>query len=127
MSSTIIFVSYSIRGRVNVGAYDQPFSGVGIEFDPLGVTPGRTGITLHESGFLPANDAWNFPAVFSPFWRLYYNARRGHSVLFGNRRVELTPRHTDPVWRVVWGDSVATSGFSILIDSATGEYVQALR
>lgn len=41
--------------------------------------------------------------------------------------LELTPRHTDPVWRVVWGDSIATSGFSILIDSATGEYVQALR
>jgi hypothetical protein len=41
--------------------------------------------------------------------------------------LELTPRHTDPVWRVVWGESVATSGFSILIDSATGEHVQTLR
>ena len=41
--------------------------------------------------------------------------------------LELTPRHTDPVWRVVWGESVATSGFSILINSATGEHVQTLR
>jgi AraC family transcriptional regulator, arabinose operon regulatory protein len=86
-------VSYSIRGHVNVGAYDQPYSGVGIEFDPLGVKPGRTGITLHESGYLPENRDWNFPNVFSPFWRLYYNSRRGHCVLFGERAVELTPRH----------------------------------
>jgi len=93
MSSTIIFVSYSIRDRVNVEAYDRPFSGVGIEFDPLGVKPGRTGITLHESGYLPTNRDWSFPSVFSPFWRLYYNGQRGHCVLFGERMVELTPRH----------------------------------
>jgi AraC-like DNA-binding protein len=59
----------------------------------LGIKPGRTGITLHETGFLPANDDWNYPAVFSPFWRLYYNHRRGHYVRFGERTVELTPRH----------------------------------
>jgi AraC-like DNA-binding protein len=86
-------MSYSTRGHVNRGAYDQPFSGVGIEFDPLGVKPGRTGITLHESGFLPDHHDWNFPAVFSPFWRLYYNAQRGHCVLFEERMIELTPKH----------------------------------
>jgi AraC-like DNA-binding protein len=84
-------MSYSIRGRVNVGAYGRPFSGVGVEFDPFGVKPGRTGITLHESGYLAANSDWNFPSVFSPFWRLYYNGKRGHVVLFGERMVELTP------------------------------------
>jgi AraC family transcriptional regulator of arabinose operon len=93
MSATIIFVSYSIRGRINVGAYARPYSGVGIEFDPLGVKPGRTGITLHEAGFLPRNRDWNFPSVFSPFWRLYFNQRGGHCVLFGERVVELTPAH----------------------------------
>jgi AraC-like DNA-binding protein len=86
-------VSDPIRSRVNVGAYEQPFSGVGIEFDPLGVKPGRTGITLHETGYLPANAQWNFPATFSPFWRLIYNASRGHCVLFGERMIELTPAH----------------------------------
>jgi AraC family transcriptional regulator, arabinose operon regulatory protein len=93
MSAMVKVVSYSVRGRTNVGAYDRPYSGVGIEYDPLGVKPGRTGITLHESGFLPANLDWNFPSVFSPFWRLYYNAKRGHCVLFGDRVVELTPKH----------------------------------
>ncbi len=86
-------MSYSIRGRINVGAYDKPFSGVGVEFDPLGVKPDRTGITLHESGYLAANTDWNFPSVFSPFWRLYYNEQRGHCVLFDERMVELTPEH----------------------------------
>jgi AraC-like DNA-binding protein len=93
ISSTVKVVSYSIRGRINVGAYDRPFSGVGVEFDPLGVKPGRTGITLHESGYLAANSDWNFPSVFSPFWRLYFNEQRGHCVLFGERMVELTPKH----------------------------------
>jgi AraC family transcriptional regulator of arabinose operon len=91
ISDKIIFVSYSIHGHINRGAYDQPFSGVGIEFDPLGVKPGRTGITLHEAGYLPDNNQWNFPAVFSPFWRFYYNASPGHFVMFGERTIELTP------------------------------------
>ncbi|MDO8540885.1 MAG: hypothetical protein Q7S40_10655, partial [Opitutaceae bacterium] len=86
-------MSYSVRGRINRGAYEQPYSGVGIEFDPLGVKPGRTGITLHESGFVPNDHDWNFPAVFSPFWRLYYNGQRGHCVLFDESMIELTPAH----------------------------------
>lgn len=82
---------YSFRGRVNVGAYDRPFSGVGVEFYPLGADPGSAGLTLHESGFLPENRDWNYPSVFSPFWRLCYNAQAGHCVLFGERVIELTP------------------------------------
>ncbi len=92
MSARVNFVSYSIQGRINVGAYDRPFSGVGVEYDPLGVKPGRTGITLHETGYLPANTDWNYPSVFSPFWRLYYNGEPGHCVLFGESMVELTPK-----------------------------------
>jgi len=84
-------MSVPINGRVNSGAYDRPFSGVGIEFDPLGIKPGRSGVSLHETGFLAANSQWNFPAVFSPFWRFYQNASRGHCVLFGERMVELLP------------------------------------
>lgn len=84
---------YSIRGRVNVGAYESPFSGVGVEFFPLGVDPGHSGVTLHESGYLPDNAQWDYPRVFSPFWRLLYNTEPGHCVLFGERMVELTPDH----------------------------------
>ena len=84
-------VSDPIIKRVNRGAYDQPFSGVGIEFEPLGVMPDRSGVTLHETGFIESNARWNFPGVFSPFWRLHYNATRGHCMLFGDRMVELVP------------------------------------
>lgn len=66
-----------------VGAYEQPFSGVGVRFEPLGIEADQSGIVLHEAGFHPANDNWNFPSVFSPFWRLYYNTGGEHCVVFG--------------------------------------------
>jgi len=84
-------MSYSIHGRTNVGAYDQPFSGVGIEYYPLGVSPGISGVTLHETGYLPDNSQWNFPSVFSPFWRLHYSGDEGHCLLFGDDIIELNP------------------------------------
>ena len=93
MSATIFLMSYSIHGRVNVGAYERPFSGVGIEFAALANKPGQTGIVLHEAGYLSANRNWKFPSVFSPFWRLYYNQKNGHHAHFGESCVELTPEH----------------------------------
>ena len=84
-------MSDPLNGRVNRGSYEQPFSGVGIEFDPLGIKPDRSEVSLHETGYLEANSRWNFPGVFSPFWRFYQNASRGHCVLFGERMVELLP------------------------------------
>lgn len=41
--------------------------------------------------------------------------------------LERTRRFPNPAWRVLWGDSVATSNFSILVDASTGEYLQTLR
>ena len=63
----------------------------GLHIHPI--KPGRTGITLHEAGYLPSNRDWNYPSVFSPFWRLYHNGNSGHCVLFNERMVELTPTH----------------------------------
>ena len=76
----------------NRGAYSKPFSGVGVEFFPLGVPPDHSGLVLYEAGYLPANDWWNFPNVLSPFWRLYYNARKGHRVIFPERRSGIDAR-----------------------------------
>jgi AraC family transcriptional regulator, arabinose operon regulatory protein len=75
----------------NRGAYSSPFSGVGVEFFPLGVPADHSGFVLHEAGYLAANDWWDFPNVLSPFWRLYYDGRRGHKVIFSHGEVELTP------------------------------------
>jgi hypothetical protein len=47
-----------------------------------------------------------------------------------NKRIsfllEMNPKYSNPVWRVIWGDSVGTSGFSVLIDATTGEYLATL-
>ena len=37
--------------------------------------------------------------------------------------LELTPRFPNTVWRVIWGESVNTSNYSIFVDASTGAYV----
>ena len=41
--------------------------------------------------------------------------------------LERTSKHPDPAWRVVWGESVGTSNFSVLIDASTGAYLETMR
>jgi len=84
-------MSYSAIRKRNCGCYTIPFSGVGMEFFPLGVPPDLSGVVLHEAGFLAKNDWWSFPNVLGPFWRLYYNSRPGHKVVFRARSTNWTP------------------------------------
>ncbi len=44
-----------------------------------------------------------------------------------NFQLEATPRFPNPAWRVIWGDSVGTSNYSIVVDASTGEYLTTLR
>ena len=41
--------------------------------------------------------------------------------------LERTNKHPDPVWRIIWGESVGTSNFSVLIDASTGAYLETMR
>jgi hypothetical protein len=41
--------------------------------------------------------------------------------------LEKTKRFTDPAWRVIWGESVGTSNFSIFVDASTGKYLETMR
>ena len=41
--------------------------------------------------------------------------------------LEWTRRYPLPAWRVVWGESVASSGFSVFVDSGTGNYLATMR
>ncbi len=77
--------------HVNVGAFDSPFSGVGMEFEPLDGKPAGANFVLHEAGYWDSNYGWNFTSVFSPFWRIYYDFKSGHSVRFGDREILLGP------------------------------------
>jgi hypothetical protein len=42
-------------------------------------------------------------------------------------QLEKTNKHPDPVWRIIWGESVGTSNFSVLIDASTGAYLETMR
>ena len=93
VSNNVFLVSISALRKRNRGCYSSPFSGVGMEFFPLGLIPGRSGVVVHEIGYLPRNDWWVFPNTLSPFWRLYFNFRRGHKVIFPDAEYELEPEH----------------------------------
>jgi hypothetical protein len=41
--------------------------------------------------------------------------------------LERTAKHPDPAWRIIWGESVGTSNFSVLIDASTGQYLETMR
>jgi hypothetical protein len=40
---------------------------------------------------------------------------------------EYTSRFPNPSWRVVWGESISRSGYSIFVDTVTGQYLQTGR
>jgi hypothetical protein len=41
--------------------------------------------------------------------------------------LEWPRRYQYPAWRVVWGESVSASGFSVFVDSVEGKYLQTMR
>lgn len=41
--------------------------------------------------------------------------------------LEKVDKYPDPAWRVVWGESVGTSNFSVYVDASTGEYLETMR
>lgn len=79
--------------RVNLGAFDSPFSGVGMEFEPLDGKSAEANFVFHEVGYWDNNYNWNFESVFSPFWRICYDFKPGHCVSFGGRETPLHPDH----------------------------------
>jgi hypothetical protein len=40
--------------------------------------------------------------------------------------LEKITKYPDPVWRVVWGESIGTSNFSVYVDASTGEFKEKL-
>ena len=41
--------------------------------------------------------------------------------------LEKTDRFPDPTWRVLWGETVGTSSFSVFVDATTGIFQQIMR
>lgn len=40
--------------------------------------------------------------------------------------LEQTRKFPDPAWRVIWGESVGTSDYSVFVDASTGAYLQTM-
>jgi hypothetical protein len=51
----------------------------------------------------------------------YMKKNPGKPVMFV---MELTRRFPDVTWRVVWGDSISTSDYSVFVDGTTGKVLQ---
>lgn len=41
--------------------------------------------------------------------------------------LELNKKFPDLTWRVIWGESVGTSNYSVFVDATTGEYLETMR
>jgi hypothetical protein len=41
--------------------------------------------------------------------------------------LEKTRRFPDLTWRIVWGESVGLSDFSVFVDASTGKYLETVR
>lgn len=41
--------------------------------------------------------------------------------------LEQTKRFPDLTWRVIWGESVSTSSYSVFVDASTGQYLETVR
>ncbi|HVX65587.1 MAG TPA: hypothetical protein VHA11_03245 [Bryobacteraceae bacterium] len=96
---------------------------------------------LHEGVFGGSVDSWSGSRQFKPFLiqafktdstAAYETALKNKGADYAAKHPELsvlflleqTSRFPDPAWRVVWGESVSTSGFSVFIDSTTGGFLQ---
>ncbi|HKE25796.1 MAG TPA: hypothetical protein VKB88_25735 [Bryobacteraceae bacterium] len=53
----------------------------------------------------------------------YEKKNPGKPILF---LLEQTSKFPDPAWRVVWGESVGTSNFSVYVDAMTGGYLATM-
>ncbi len=54
----------------------------------------------------------------------YDKKNPGKTITFVLQKIKKFP---DPAWRVVWGESVGTSNFSVFIDASTGAYLETAR
>jgi hypothetical protein len=103
---------------------------------------------LHKGTFAGPEEGWSGPrGVSSPFliaavkvdtdaaYKTAMQTPQSKAVDYDKKNpgkpitfiLEKTSKHPDPAWRIVWGESVGTSNFSVLIDASTGQYLETMR
>jgi len=56
--------------------------------------------------------------------RLVLKANPDKGVVF---LLEQTNKFPSLTWRVIWGESVGTSNYSVFVDASSGEYLETMR
>lgn len=100
--------------------------------------------TLHKGVFAGMEEAWTAPegnsgpfliaAVKTDSDAAYqvalkeggteYNKKSpGKPIMF---LLEKAPKYTNPSWRVIWGESLSLSDFSIYVDATTGKFLERM-
>ena len=94
--------------------------------------------TIHKGVFAGQQESWRSGGQQTPFLALAVKidtpdalqAAREKSYEYlqkpgvkppVNYLLEFTPRFPDPVWRVLWGNSVSSAEYAAIIDAATGK------
>jgi len=104
----------------------------------------EAGGNLHKGPFAGMEESWSGPrgqarpfliaAVKTDTDAAYQTALKKateYEKKFPNKPIsfllETSSRHPNPSWRVIWGDSPASSNFSVYVDATTGEYLETMR
>ena len=121
----VIFVSPS-RGKAKTYSYSSVegdgnlhegvFGGIEEDYTPRG----DSSPFLTTAIKVDSDEAFKTAAAAS---KDYIKKNPNKPVLF---LMELTRRFPDPTWRVIWGDSVGTSDYSVFVDASTGKLLQIM-
>ncbi len=102
-----------------------------------------SGANLHEGVLRGAEEYWSGPTGQArpfPVQMLKVDSDQACEVAGGESKsyikqhpdmpvhflLEYTPRFPLPTWRVVWGQTVGSSNYSVFVDCVTGKYLQTL-
>jgi hypothetical protein len=100
--------------------------------------------TLHKGPFAGAEEAWSGPkgatkpfliaavktdtdAAYETAMKKAADYEKKHPGKTITYLLEKNNKFNDPVWRVVWGESVGTSDFSVYVDAITGGFLEVMR
>jgi hypothetical protein len=103
---------------------------------------------LHKGPFAGLDEAWSGPhGVATPFpviavkkdtddaYKTAMSEPKSKAADYDKKNpgkpitivLEMTPKFPDPAWRILWGESVGTSSFSVFVDASVGNYLETMR
>jgi len=98
---------------------------------------------LHEGSFAGSEDPWSGPRAGAqpfPLMAIKFDSDQAYEAAAAksddyikknpNKPIlyvmEQTNRFPDLTWRVIWGESISTSDYSVFVDATTGKYLQKM-